>query len=499
MKPVKQLAGQTVIYGLSTIVPRFLNFLLVPLYTWFFPIEEYGVITELYAYAIFLNIVLTYGMETAFFKFSQDNTNTNKIYSTILYTILSSSLVFAAITVLFASPISSLIQYDRNPEYIWIFGLIISIDAICSIPFVRLRKENKAFRFAFIKLANVCINVILNLCFILLFPWLLKKGVSLPLWLYNPSIGLGYIFYSNLVASIFTLLIVSPQISFKGGFDASLLKKILAYSLPLLVAGFAGSINEALDRILIKHLLPENVNAMGQLGIYGANFKLAILLVLFIQTFRFAAEPFFFNYEKEKDSKVLFSRILNYFTVIILIIFLGTLSNLDVLKYFIGPKFWEGLYLVPILLFANVFLGIYMYLSSWYKLAGQTMYGAYIVGIGAGLTVAVNLIFVPLYGIVASAYGHLISYFVMTIVCYFWGRKYYPIPYEIGKLVKYIVLAIIFTGVILLLPIETIWLRLIVFNSILLIFAYILLKNVGLINVLKASIPFLKRKETVLK
>ncbi|NJK98793.1 MAG: oligosaccharide flippase family protein, partial [Bacteroidales bacterium] len=357
MKPVKQLASQTIIYGLSTIVPRFLNFLLVPLYTWFFPTEEYGVITELYAYAIFLNIVLTYGMETAFFKFSQQNVNVDKIYSTILISILSSSIVFALVTVLFASPIASFIDYERNPEYIWIFGLIISIDAVCAIPFVKLRKENKAFRFASFKLANVVINVLLNLCFILLFPWLIKKGFELPVWLYNPEIGLGYIFYSNLAASIITFLMVSPLISFKGGFDGILLKKILAYSLPLLIAGFAGSINEALDRVLIKHLIPETQNPLGQLGIYGANFKLAILLVLFIQTFRFAAEPFFFNYEKEKDSKMVFAKILNYFTVIILIIFIATLANLDILKYFIGSKFWVGLYLVPILLFSNVFLG----------------------------------------------------------------------------------------------------------------------------------------------
>lgn len=491
MKPVKQLASQTVIYGLSTIVPRFLNFLLVPLYTWFFSTEEYGVVTELYAYAIFLNIVLTYGMETAFFKFSQNNANTDKIYSTILFSIVSSSIVFATLVFLFATPISGALGYEQNPEFIWIFGLIISIDAVCAIPFVKLRKQNKAFRFASIKLMNVGVNVTLNLLFIVLFPWLIKNGYNLPVWLYNPDIGLGYIFISNLVASVVTLLIVSPLISFRGGFDSVLLKKILGYSLPLLVAGFAGSINEALDRVIIKHLVPDNQSALGQLGIYGANFKLAVLLVLFIQTFRFAAEPFFFNYEKEKDSRVMFSKILNYFTVIILIIFIGSLANLDILKYFIGENFWEGLYLVPILLFSNVLLGMYMYLSSWYKLAGKTMYGVYIVGIGAIITIAANLIFVPVFGIIASAYGHFASYFVMTIACYLWGRKHYPIPYETGRIFKYMLSAAIVMSVILILPFESLIVRLAAFNGLLLVFAYFLLRDVGLIGMFRTA---LKRK-----
>jgi O-antigen/teichoic acid export membrane protein len=233
---------------------------------------------------------------------------------------------------------------------------------------------------------------------------------------------------------------------------------------------------------------------MEQLGIYGANFKLAVVLVLFIQTFRFAAEPFFFNYEKEKDSKVMFSRILNYFTAFILIIYLGSLANLDILKYFIGKEYWKGLYIVPILLFANVFLGIYIYLSAWYKLAGKTMYGAYIVAIGATLTIAANVFFVPSFGIIAGAAGHLISYFAMTIVCYFWGKKYYPIPYEVNRILRYMLLAIIFTAVILLLPFHSVVLRLITCNAILLVFAFILLRDVGMITVLKSAITQLKRK-----
>lgn len=481
MNPAKQLASQTAIYGLSTIVPRFLNYLLVPLYTWYFLPEQYGVVTEFYAYAIFLNIVFTYGMETAFFKFSQDSAMGNKVYSTILSSIVLSSLLLSVTTFLFASPLATWLGYAGHPEYIWIFGLIISIDAICAIPFVKLRKENKALRFALVKIANVAINISLNICFIVLFPKLIEKGVQLPLWLYNPAFGVGYIFVSNLIASIVTLLIVSPLISFKEGFDKSLLKKLLVYSLPLLVAGFAGSINEALDRVLIKHLLPANVNSLEQLGIYGANIKIAVILVLFIQTFRFAAEPFFFNYEKEKDSKAVFARILNYFVVTSLIIVMATLVNMDLVKYFIGKSYWEGLYIVPILLYANVFFGMYIYFSSWYKLSGKTMYGAYIVGIGAFFTVLVNVVFVPVYGIIAGAYGHLVCYFVMTITCYLWGRKYYPIPYEIFRIVKYLGIGLIFSMAILYMPVKDMLLKLLSGNIILLLFAYLLLRDVGLI------------------
>lgn len=484
MKPVKQLAGQTAIYGLSTIVPRFLNYLLVPLYTWVFAPQEYGVVTEVYAYAIFLNILLTYGMETAFFKFSQNTTHGNKVYSTILSAIVSSSLAFSLLTILFAQSIAAWLGYANNPEYIWIFGLIISIDAICAIPFVKLRKENKAFKFASVKVANVAINILLNVSFILLFPKLIKMGFAVPRWLYNPSFGVGYIFVSNLIASVVTLLIVSPQLSFKGGFDKSLLKQILMYSLPLLVAGFAGSVNEALDRVLIKHLLPENVNALEQLGIYGANIKIAVVLILFIQTFRFAAEPFFFNYEKEKDSKIFFARILNYFLVTSLIILMATLVNIDVVKYFIGKKYWEGLYIVPILLFANLFFGIYVYFSAWYKLSGKTMYGAYTVAIGAVLTIAVNVIFVPVFGIISAACGHFISYFVMTIACYIWGQKYYPIPYDLKRIFKYLLIALFFTAVVLFMPIKVVLIKIIVGNAILLLFAYLLLRDVGLIKLL---------------
>ncbi|HEX3009693.1 MAG TPA: polysaccharide biosynthesis C-terminal domain-containing protein, partial [Bacteroidales bacterium] len=473
MKPVKQLAGQTVVYGLSTIVPRFLNYLLVPLYTWYFLPEEYGVVTEFYAYVLFLNIVLTYGMETGYFKFSQDNQISAKVYSTILTSIISSSFIFALATILFAAPVASGLGYAHHPEYIWIFGLIISIDAVCAIPFVKLRKENKALKFASIKIANVAINILLNICFIILFPKLIKMGIHLPRWIYNPSFGVGYIFVSNLIASIVTLLIVSPQLTLKGGFDKSLLKQLLVYSLPLLFAGLAGSINEALDRVLIKHLLPDNVNALEQLGIYGANIKIAVVLVLFVQTFRFAAEPFFFNYEKEKDSKAVFAKILNYFAVTSLIILMATLVNIDVVKYFIGRKYWEGLYIVPILLFANVFFGIYVYLSSWYKLSGKTMYGAYIVAIGAALTIAVNTIFVPVFGIIAAAWGHFSCYFIMTITCYLWGKKYYPIPYETKRILKYLALALVFVLVAMFMPLKDVLLRIVAGNTLLIIFSWL--------------------------
>lgn len=480
--PIKQLAGQTAVYGLSTLVPRFLNFLLVPLYTWFFEPAQYGVVTELYAYVIFLNIILTYGMETAFFWFSKNEPEEKRVYSTTLLSIISTSTFFALITIFFSQPIANGLGYPHNNEYVWIFGLIISIDAICAIPFVKLRKQNKALRFAGIKLANVIINVALNLLYVVLFPYLVKKGIDLPSYVYNPEIGVGYIFYSNLVASALTLVFLFKEFELTAGFDKKLLKRMLIYAVPLLFAGLAGSINEALDRVLLKRMLPEGVNALEQIGIYGANMKIAVILLLFVQTFRFAAEPFFFNYEKEKDSKAVFADIMKYFVFISLFILMGTIVNIDIVKYFIGEKFWTGLYLIPVLMYSNLFLGIYMNLSIWYKLSGKTMMGAYIVGVGSVVTIIINILFIPKYGVLASAVGHFSCYIVMTVVCFFLGRKYYNIPYETVKLLLYIILSLIILSIFWLIPFNSVVLKLFTGNIFLASFVLFVLKKENLLR-----------------
>ncbi|MDD3688264.1 MAG: oligosaccharide flippase family protein, partial [Bacteroidales bacterium] len=339
--PLKKLAGQTAVYGLSSIVGRLLNYLLVPLYTRLFAPEVYGIVTELYAYVTFLLILLTYGLETGFFRFAQDKTNFDKVYTSILTSITVTSTVFIGLLILFLKPIANVMQYGTHPEYILWLGLIVALDAFISIPFAKLRLQNKAWKFAIIRLVNIGINIGLNLFFLVLCPKLLISNPdSIFLKIYSPAIGVGYVFVSNLVANILTFLMLLPEIfNVKLRFDYQLLKQILKYSAPLLIAGFAGMINETLDRVLLKHLVPDGLNAMAQLGIYGANYKLAILMTLFIQMFRYAAEPFFFNNKNESNARELYAKATKYFIIAGLIIFLGVMMYIDVIKYFIDVDY----------------------------------------------------------------------------------------------------------------------------------------------------------------
>jgi O-antigen/teichoic acid export membrane protein len=478
VNPIKKLAGQTVIYGLSSIVPRFLSYFLVPLYTHTFPPAEYGVVGDLYGLVVILNIILIYGMETAYFWFSKNETDPDKVYSTSLISLISTSFIFIFLAIIFAQPIANVLEYPRHPEYIWWFGVIIGVDSICSIPFVKLRRQNKAFRFALIKLCSVCLNVFFNVLFVVVFPFLVRRGFHFPVWVYSKHIGVGYIFISNIISSLFTLLFLLKDFKIKIVFDSVLYKRMLKYALPLLVAGLAGGINDAIDRQFLKYMQPSSVNAMEQLGIYFANIKIAVILVVFIQTFRFAAEPFFFNYEKEKDSKTVFADIMKYFAIFCLVIFIGTLGNLSLLKYFNGRAYWSGLNAVPIILLSNVFVGIYLNLSIWYKLSGKTMYGAYIIVFGSALTLLINYLFVGRFGYMASAYARLICYVSMTVICFFLGQKYYPIPYNLKIIGKYFLGTLLLLIPVFLLRNFNMAIQLIINNTVILIFvAYILRKE----------------------
>lgn len=443
MNPIKKLAGQTLIYGLSSIVPRFLSYFMVPLYTHLFKPADYGVVGDLYGLVVMLNIILTYGMETAYFWFSKSNESADKVYSTSLLSLIGSSILFILTTLVFAQPIANYLQYPSHPEYIWWFGVIIGVDAICAIPFVKLRRENKAMKFATAKLFSVGVNVFLTILFLIVLPAVDKHIVHLPTLIYSPTLGVGYIFIANIISSVATMLLLYKDFSIKTGFDFGLWRKMLVYALPLLVAGLAGGVNDAIDRQFLKFMLPAHVNAMEQLGIYFANLKIAVILVVFIQTFRFAAEPFFFNYEKEKDSKQIFADIMKYFVLFCLIILVGTMANLNIIKYFIGSAYWLGLGVVPIVLLANLFVGIYLNLSIWYKLSGKTMYGAYIIVFGSLVTILINYIFVTRYGYYASAYARLACYVLMTVVCFLLGQKYYPIPYNLRSIAQYAIAAFI--------------------------------------------------------
>lgn len=443
MSPLRKLASQTAVYGLSTIFGRFLNYLLVPLHTRVFDTDEYGVVSELYAYISFFLVVLTYGMETAFFRFSQDEEKKDKVFPTAFVSVSISSVVFMLGMGVFAQPIANVIRYPNHPEYIVIFSLILGFDAMASIPFALLRQQGRPTKFAIVKNINIISNIIINIYFLMLCPYMQhKSNISLPF--YDATIGVGYVFISNLAASIITLPLLSKEILWmKKGFDPTLWRKMIAYGLPLLIVGLGGMVNETLDRAIMKYLLPAGKGTLSQVGIYGANYKLSILMSLFIQAFRFAAEPFFFSHAKTLDKKTIYARVMDYFVIVCLGIFLFVTLCIDLFKHFIGEQFYEGLKVVPILLLANLFLGVYYNLSIWYKLSDQTSKGAIISLIGAGITIGLNIWWIPVFGYVGSAWATFLCYFSMMLICYVMGMKYYPIPYHIRHILSFTGIALI--------------------------------------------------------
>jgi O-antigen/teichoic acid export membrane protein len=447
LNPLKKLASQTAIYGLSSIVGRLLNYLLVPLYTRVFTPEQYGVVTEMYAYVSFLIIILTYGMETAFFRYTQNESDKEKVYSTTLISILSSSIFFIIIINIFAESIAKIIGYENKSNYIIWFAWIIGLDAISAIPFAKLREQKKAKKFAAYRLLNIFVNIFFNLFFILFLPKAYANSNSLfhqlALSIYNPHMGEGYVFVSNLISSIFTLLLFFPSfIKINWTFDKLLWKKMIRYAFPLLIAGLAGMTNETMDRILIKYLLPADIS-MIQLGIYGACYKVSILMTIFTQAFRFAAEPFFFAQEKESGSGKLYADVMKYFTIVGMVIFLGIMLFIDIVQQFVGEQYRVGIGVVPILLLANVFFGMFFNLSIWYKLSGETKYGAFLSIFGALLTIVLNIILIPKMGYMGAAWATFICYLSMLIASYLIGQKKYYIPYQVWHIVRIILLALL--------------------------------------------------------
>lgn len=441
MSSLKKLAGQTAVYGLSTILGRFLNYLLVPLHTALFSKADFGTVAEMYGYVSFLNVVLMYGMETAYFRFSNINKDNPKVFSTALISIFTTSVVFMVGMVLFAQPVAQLIRYPEHTEYVRYFALIIGLDALTFLPFALLRQQNKPLKFALVKNINIFSNILLNLYFLMLCPYLQNKGIEMPL--FDGQVGIKYVFISNLIASIITIpLLITEFKTVKLGFDKILWKQMTSYGAPLIIVGFAGMINETLDRILIKYLYPDSGLANEMNGIYAANYKLSILMTLFIQAFKFAAEPFFFSHSKNSDKRTIYAVIMDYFVIICLCLFLVVTLFINFFKHFIDAKFYEGLHVVPILLLANMFLGIYYNLSIWYKLSDNNKKGANISLMGAAITLVLNFIWIPIYGYTGSAWATFVCYFIMMVVCYLMGKKYYPIEYNIAKFFGYTLTAV---------------------------------------------------------
>lgn len=456
MNPLKRLAGQTAVYGVSSVLGRILGYLLVPLYTRVFLPDQYGTVSVFYAFAAFLTVVLTYGMETAFFRFHENEHDKSRVFSTGMICLTVTSVIFIALVTTFSSSIAGWMGYSDHPEYVTWFGWFLGLDAISKIPFALLRAQNKAVRFAAINLTNILINFGLNLFFLLFCPyvlghssWSFLHGVINAV--YNPGWGIEYIFISNLVASSVTLLLLVPQFrAVKHKVDTRLLRQMLIYALPLLFAGMAGIVNETFDRLLLRYLLPAGT-AEYQVGIYSACYKISILMTIFIQAYRYAAEPFFFAAAKEQEPELLYRRIMNYFIIAVSFIFLATMVYLDdfILRFLIGKKYWEGRAVIPILMMANLFLGVYYNLSIWYKLTSKTIWGAWLSLMGAVITLALNFWWIPLgpdhliHGYMGSAWATFICYGAMMVVSWLLGRRFFPVKYDLGRFALYLGLALL--------------------------------------------------------
>lgn len=442
---MKNLAKQTAIYGISNILGKFLNWCLVPLYTYILESSaEYGTVTNLYAWTALLLVILTYGMETGFFRFAnKKEEDATSVYSNTLLTIGTTSLIFAIVGSLFSNPIAGVLGYGDHPEYIAYISIIVALDDFCTIPFAFLRFQNKSFKFAMITLSKILVTIALNLFFLLGCPYLMKTAPESIDWFYDPNYGVGYVFVANLIANLFCTAMLFPEIrKAKFKYDTSLLKKMLGYSLPLLLLGIAGIMNQTADKIIFPYLIDDPQVARAELGIYGACFKVAMVMMVFTQAFRYAYEPYVFAQNKNGDKKKEYADAMKFFIIFSLLIFLGMMFYLDILKFIIKSDYWSGLRVVPIVLFSYIFQGIFFNLSIWYKLVDKTAYGAYLSFAGMIITLAVNIAFVPTHSYMASAAASLCCYLAITVGSYLLGQKYYPIAYDLKSIAIYFAVAL---------------------------------------------------------
>ncbi len=447
MSVFKKLFKQTFIYGLATVLPRVLSVILVPLYVKVLLPEEYGIYSTVMAFLILGNVLLSYGMETAFFRFVTKDASKQKIVqSTTLTSLTVSTLIFLGITLLFRNFIAEV--SDFKPEYVTYGLLILALDALVVLPFVWFRANEKPMRYATIKIFNVVINLVFNLFFLLLLP---KLAESSSYWssLWFPENKVAYVFIANLIASAVTLLVLLPlYVKIGFGFSKTIWKQMMKYAVPVLIAGIAFSINEAFDKILLKYLLPENV-ADTQVGLYSACYKLGMFMTLFVMAFRLGIEPFFFNHSGHANAKNTYATITKYFTLFGCLILLAVVVYIDIFKRILIPnsQYWEALKIVPLILLANLFLGIYHNLSVWYKVTDRTKYGAYISVFAAIVTIVLNYVLIPHIGYMGSAIATLVAYGSMMVLSYLYGRKYYNVPYEVKKISGYLLLAISFSAI----------------------------------------------------
>ena len=436
MAGLKSLAKDTAIYGLSSIVGRFLNYLLVPIYAAAMSAASggYGVVTEVYAWTALLMVILTYGMETTFFRFvNKETENSERVYSTVLFMVGSTSFGMMA--------------------------LVIAMDAFQCIPFAYLRYKKRPIRFAALKLLFILLNITLNLVY-----YVVMKGSDV-----------FYAFFFNLICTSVIMVLMVPYLKFNGGFDKPLAKRMLIYSYPILILGVAGILNQVADKIIFRHIYPDKVEAKTQLAIYGACSKIAMIMAMLTQAFRYAYEPFVFGKSRDKDSKIIYAQAMKYFIIFTLLAFLAVMFYLDVLKYILAPDYWIGLRVVPIVMAAEIFMGIFFNLSFWYKLIDETKWGAYFSFAGCIVLILINVIFVPLYSYMACAWAGFAGYAVAMLLSYFVGQKKYPIHYDLKAIGKYVALALVLFGISEYLPFQNIFLLLSVRTVLLMLFvAYII-------------------------
>ena len=418
----------TAIYGLSSIVGRFLNYLLVPLYTATLSAASggYGVITNIYAYVALALVLLTFGMETTYFRFTnKTHTDSETVYGTTLITVGTISLMFAVLVVLLLEPISQLMGYGDHPDYVAVMAITVAIDAFLCIPFAHLRQQRKSIKFAALKLLNIVITILLNLIY----------------FYFMDGTDVGYVFYINMASTVLlALCLITEYGTFRWKLDRKLLRTMLSYSWPILILGIAGILNQTADKMLFPYIY-EGSDMREQLGIYGACSKIAMIMAMITQAFRFAYEPIVFAGVKDKDQHEMYAKAMKFFIIFTLLAFLMVVGYMDILKYIIGSDYWPGLRVVPIVMAAEIMMGIYFNLSFWYKVIDKTIWGAIFSGIGCAVLIIVNVLFVPKYGYMACAWGGFAGYGVAMVASYFVGQKYYPIDYPIKDIALYVVLA----------------------------------------------------------
>ena len=484
MANLKSVVKDTAIYGLSSIVGRFLNYLLVPLYTAKLSAASggYGVITNVYAYTALLMVILTYGMETTFFRYvNKEGENPDKVYSTTMISVASTSLLFVLLVLLFLQPISSFMGYADHSSYIWVMAVTVAVDAFACIPFAYLRYKKRPMKFAILKLANIMMAILLNLFFFLL----------LPVWTGNGGlVDAGYAFYINLFCSVALLFFLLKEITaVPFDFDKALLRRMLSYSWPILVLGVAGILNQTADKILFPYIY-QGTDAHSQLGIYGAASKIAMIMAMITQAFRYAYEPFVFGNNNDKDSRNTYAKAMKFFIIFTLLAFLVVMAYIDLLKYIIGRDYWEGLKVVPVVMAAEIMMGIYFNLSFWYKLIDKTIWGAWFSGLGCVVLITVNVLFVPRYGYMACAWAGFMGYASAMTISYLVGQKKYPINYPLKEIVLYVALAaVLYIGIVYSNRLLPLWAALAMNTVIVFLFiAYIVKKdfnknmNISLIN-----------------